>query len=160
MAAPPLESLRLDDMSDREVLLVVRDVSATSPDGWVLAVDVADQIGVRGERRKHSVSSRLAWLRRFGAAERELLWDENSNPIMNRAGTAQRTGQRWRLTDIGLAIANGNLRRAQERAVWDLDDSQALLLTRLLAGQIQGADSTACKLAEREWRRTFMRSAT
>src|SRR4051812_18644976 len=103
MAAPPLESLRLDDMSDREVLLVVRDVSATSPDGWVLAVDVADQIGVRGDRRKHAVASRLAWLRRFGAAERELLWDENSNPIMNRAGTAQRTGQRWRLTDIGLA---------------------------------------------------------
>jgi hypothetical protein len=145
-----LESLTIKDMSDREVLLVVHDLADS--EGWVNALDVADRLGMRHDRRRATAASRLAWLRRYGAVEREFLWDENQNPILNRRGE-HRMGQRWRLTPIGEAIATGTLRRAQERAIEDLDDSQFLMITRALAGRVNGSDDvTVQKLAQREWR--------
>jgi hypothetical protein len=152
-----LESLRLADMSDREVLLIVHDLQDS--EGWVDSLDMADRMGMKHDRRRSTVASRLAWLRRYGAMEREFLWDENSNPIVNRKGE-HRMGQRWRLTAIGEVIALGKLKAAQEKAVSELDDSQFLLLTRALAGRVRGADDhTVQKLSEREWRHQFLKEA-
>lgn len=157
--AAPLESLTIRDMSDREVLLIVHDLSTVDADRWVDALDVAERLGMKHERRRSTAASRLAWLRRYGAVEREFLWDENQNPILNRKGE-HRMGQRWRLTPIGEAVALGKLTRAQEKAIENMNDSQFLLLTRALAGRVTGSDDmTVQKLAEREWKHWLTREA-
>src|SRR3954468_22929316 len=110
-----MESLRLEDMSDRELLLAM--LGAAAPDGFVDRHDVAAHLGMKPDGHgPRSVSVRLAWMARWGTVERELLWDENGNPIMNRAKTQQRVGQRWALTERGRAIASGALKKSQENA--------------------------------------------
>ena len=56
----------IEDMSDREFLHVVLDVA--EEDGWSSSDDVRRKLGM--PKRFHA-SSRLSWLQRFGAVERE-----------------------------------------------------------------------------------------
>ena len=65
----PLEHLRLEDLSDREVLLVMLDVA--DPDGWVDALQVGVQFGIPEEHALRTATSRLTWLMRWGAVQRE-----------------------------------------------------------------------------------------
>jgi hypothetical protein len=151
----PLERLRLADLSDREILLIMIDLAET--DGWVLALDVADRLAMKGDHPHRMVASRLAWLRRYGAVERELLWDEHGNAIINRAGE-HKHGQRWRPTDVGRAIAQGALRKAQETALAGITDEQLVLVARHVAERARGASSeTSAKLVEREWKHRWLR---
>jgi hypothetical protein len=152
-----LDHLRLVDLSDREILLIMKDLSQGVEDGWVLAIDVADRLGMRGDHPHRKVASRLAWLRRYGAVERELLYDELGQPLLTRKGE-HRAGQRWRPTEIGDAIALGALKRAQERALEGLNDEQLLLVARHVAERARGASSaTSSKMIEREWKHRWLR---
>ena len=77
----PLTSLTIEDMSDREFLHVVLDVA--EEDGWSSSDDVRRKLGM--PKRFHA-SSRLSWLQRFGAVEREYARDEAGNIRYRRAG--------------------------------------------------------------------------
>jgi hypothetical protein len=137
-----LEHLRLSDLSDREILLVVADTA--DDEGWSTADDVGERLGMPEESRRRMAAMRLSWMARYGAVQ--------SDP--DRPGGMSR----WRLTAIGQAIAQGRLRRAHERAVDDADDAQLLLLSRIVAERARGSGSSAAaKLIEREWRHRWLR---
>lgn len=141
----PLEHLTIFDFSDREFLLVVRDVA--DPDGWAEAADVAERLDVVDKR---SASSRLSWMRRYGAVEREHERDEHGGLLYHRDGKPRHT-QRWRLTDAGRALALGKLTKGQQGSLDRLDDGALLMAARFLSGRTRG-DTTTARLVQREWR--------
>jgi hypothetical protein len=143
-------TLTLLDLSDRELLLIVRDVG-DGPQGWASSVDVADRLRVDGEAPHRSVAVRLSWLKRYGAVERELERDEHGNIKTTRSGKSVTT-QRWRLTDVGLAMATGKLKATQERTFDGLDDGQMLIATRWLTSRVKRSAPTVAKLMDREYR--------
>jgi hypothetical protein len=107
-----LDRLRIEDFSDREFLLIVADVAAEE-DGWADSEQVAQRMDLSTRRL---ASSRLSWLRRYGAVEREHVRDEAGNIRYHRNGKPMHT-QRWRLTTAGQAVAFGKLRKADETAL-------------------------------------------
>jgi hypothetical protein len=141
-----LDRLRIEDFSDREFLLIVADVAAEE-DGWADSEQVAQRMDLSTRRL---ASSRLSWLRRYGAVEREHVRDEAGNIRYHRNGKPMHT-QRWRLTAAGQMVAFGKLRKADETALGRLRDEQMLLVTRWLAERTAG-DGTVGKLVSREWR--------
>lgn len=153
----PLESLNIVDLSDREVLLMLRDVA--DADGWAYAYDVGERLGIVEEHRRRASANRLSWMTRFGAVEREHLQDADGRyRYVNDDPDRPKYGQRWRLTVIGEAIASGKLRAAQERAVEELGEAELVLITRLVAERARGAtNATAAKLVEREWKHRWAR---
>ena len=152
-----LESLSNAVLSDREVLLVLRDLA--DADGWAYAYDVGERLGVAEEHARRAAANRLSWMVRYGAVEREHLKDADGKArYVNDDPDRPKYGQRWRLTDIGEAIAVGKLRVAQERAVADIGEAELVLMTRLVAERARGAhNATAAKLAEREWKHRWAR---
>lgn len=141
----PLETLRIDDFSDREFLLVVLD--HTQDDGWAESVDVSKALGFESRR---FAAQRLSWLKRYGAVEREHERDETGNIRYHRDGRVRHT-QRWRLTELGEAIAYGRLRKGDETALSRLGEGQLHLVTRWLSDRSRG-DTGLAKLIQREWR--------
>lgn len=141
----PRDSLTIDDFSDREFLLVV--VDAYDEDGWADSQRVADRLDLLNRR---FASSRLSWLQRFGAVEREHRRDDAGNLRWHKNGRPMWT-QRWRLTEAGEMLAFGQLRKGDETALARLKDGQLLLVTRWLT-QRSGTEGTTAKLVQREWR--------
>lgn len=143
--------LTLLDLSDRELLLVLRDV-ADAATGYALAADIADRLDL-GEEGRRSVSVRLSWLRRFGAVEREYERDLNGQLVMTGGRDPKpKTLQGWRLTDIGFAMATGKLKKTAERALEGLDDGAMLMAMRWVTQRVASSDPTAAKLFDREYR--------
>jgi len=142
------EHLRLEDLSDREILLMIADVA--DGDGFADSLAIATRLDIGGAHPRRTVAVRLSWLARWGAVQREHERDEKGNIRYTRDGKVRHT-QRWGLTPIGWQVASGELRKGLENALERVDDGQMLVLTRWLARRNAGA--TARKLAEREWRR-------
>jgi hypothetical protein len=140
------DRLRLEDLSDREFLLILADV--TDADGWADSQQVAERLDLT-ERRV--ASSRLSWLQRWGAVEREHERDEHGSIRYRRNGKPFYT-QRWRLTPIGEDMATGRLRKAQEKALAEARDADMLMLTKLLAEHQRHGNTTVANLMRREWR--------
>lgn len=149
-----LDHLRLADLSDRELLLLVADHA--DGEGWASAKDIALQLQM-SDGGHRSVANRLSWLMRHGVVERELLWDEHGNAVMHtRNGQpAQKRGQRWRLTETGQAMAAGKLRAAQLRALAELTDGQLLVAARELAARTATASDGVQWVGRREWQRRW-----
>lgn len=141
-----LESLRLDEFSDREFLLVMIDLA--DADGWVESDRVQAQLDLA---KRAIASTRLSWLQRYGAVEREHERDAAGNLRYTRGGQIRWT-QRWRLTDIGEQMALGQLRKRESDALEKVGDAQMLLVTRWLATRQRVADPTVSKLISREYR--------
>jgi hypothetical protein len=140
----PLEHLTLLDLSDREVLLIVRDVADSN--GYAYSWAVASQLDLRGETASRQVSSRLSWLTRYGALERGEKRHVRRNP------DAEPTPHRgWRLTELGWMIATGKLSKTQERAFEAMKPGALLMATRFISRQIAQANGTG-KLLDREYR--------
>lgn len=140
-----LDNLRIETYSDREFLLAVAD--HLDADGWTDSLDVARTLGF--ENRRYA-AQRLAWLARYGAVEREHRADEHGNLRWHKDGRPMHT-QRWRLTDLGQAVAFGTLRKGDESALQRLRTDQLPLVTRWLSEQSRG-DTGMAKLVQREWR--------
>jgi hypothetical protein len=140
-----LESLRITDYSDREFLLLVAD--HTQDDGWTESLDVARALGFENRR---FAAQRFAWLHRYGAVEREHERDEAGNIRYHRDGRVRHT-QRWRLTELGVAVAHGRLRKGDQTALDRLREDQLPLVTRWLSEHSRG-DTGMAKLVQREWR--------
>jgi hypothetical protein len=141
----PVDRLRIEDFSDREFLLILVDVA--DADGWSDSEHVRERMDL-AERR--IASSRLSWLRRYGAVEREHARDETGNLRYHRNGKLMFT-QRWRLTKLGEAWAYGRLRKREETALAGMGEEQLPLVTRWLAERTRG-ETGAAKLVQREWR--------
>ena len=140
-----MDHLRLEDMSDREVLLVMLDLGGGDA---VAPADIAEHIGIRGEHPRRAVSSRMAWLKRWGAVDKEFETDEHGNVLRRRSGEP-RTTQRYRPTQLGRDVATGALRAAQSKTLDGLTDAQMLEVTRWLTERTDGNLNT---LVRREWR--------
>jgi len=147
------EHLRLEDLSDREVLLVVADVAGESDGGFADALDIAARLDIGGEYPRRTVAVRLSWLARWGALQREHERDEGGNIRYKRDGAVKYT-QRWGLTPVGWQVASGELRKGLETQLERVDDAQMVVLTRWVARR--NGSFTARKLAEREWKREAM----
>lgn len=141
-----IERLTIEDYSDREFLLVVID--CYEADGWANSEEIKKQMDL-AERR--IASTRLSWLARYGAVEREYARDEHGNLRYRKSGEIFYT-QRWRLTEIGEALALGKLRKADEAALGRLEDKHLLLVTRWLTQMAIDSGFTVQKLVQREWR--------
>ena len=143
----PVERLTIDDMSDREFLLVVHD--QRDADGWTDSEQIQRQLDL-AERR--IASTRLSWLARWGAVEREYKRDDEGNAIYTRHGKLRYT-QRWQMTERGSALAFGSLKARQLASLDNVDDNQLLEMTAWLTGRARASgDGTARKLIAREWR--------
>lgn len=145
----PQPSLTLLDLSDRELLLIVRDVA--DGQGFALATDVAERLDLRGDHPHRSVSVRLSWLKRYGAVDREYERDHLGQIREHRDGRPIHT-QRWKLTDLGLAIATGRLSKTTEKTLEKMDSGALLMTTRWLSKRISSANGQAGKLLDREYR--------
>ena len=143
-----LESLRVVDFSDRELLLILNDVA--DGDGWAYAQDMANRINLDHEHPNRSVASRLSWLVRFGAVEREHLSDEHGNLMWTRSGRPK-YGQRWRLTPIGRTYALATLTKAERSRLAAVDGDKMLLVTKWLAEQYRQSPDAGASLMKREW---------
>ena len=140
-----LERLTILDFSDREFLLVMID--AADGEGYATSADIASRLDLKDTR---SASSRLSWLVRFGAVEREHARDDTGAIRYHRDGRVMHT-QRWRPTELGLAIAQGRLRKGDQSALDRLGDGQMLLVTRWLSERTTD-DSGLARMVQREWR--------
>lgn len=145
------EHLRLEDLSDRELLLVIADIAGDG--GYADGLDIAARLDIGGEYPRRTVACRLSWLVRWGALQREYERDEAGNIRYRRDGKVVYT-QRWGLTPMGWAVASGELRKGLETQLERVDDAQMVVLTRWVARR--SSSFTARKLAEREWRREGM----
>ena len=144
-----LDSLRLEAYSDRELMLVVRDLAIE--DGWVEPEVVAQQLGIETASPRGAVTSRFVWMRRYGAMERELEADDDGTPVFTRAGRVKVTS-RWRLTPRGEALALGVLDEKARKQLDALTEDQMLLLTRWVAEKRRDVNEVAATLMRREWR--------
>jgi hypothetical protein len=147
-----LRSLRNVDLSDRELMLRVLDIA--DADGWTTSKDLAAALNLQREYPHRYVSARLGWLARrgYGAVERELARDPGTGNVLRTAAGKLRTTQRWRLTPTGEALARGNLRAAERRALEGLSEDQLLVAMRVVTQRLRGASTTPLQLAKREWR--------
>lgn len=141
------DSLRLEDLSDREFLLIVNDVIRDVGEGWADSQEIADRLDLATRRL---ASARLSWLARWGAVEREHRRDEHGAIRYHRNGKPMVT-QRWRLTTVGEQLATGRMRKGTQTVLDRADDGQMLAITRWLAQRPGGA--TTQKLMAREWQR-------
>lgn len=141
MTEQQLTHLTLLDVSDRELLLLVRDHA--NPGGYVFAGQISAVLDIGGERPGRVVASRFSWLKRLGALERA----SKTDPY----GTDEETGQLgWRLTDLGLAIAIGKLKKATEQSLDGMDPGALILLTRWLGGRV--SQNGVGRFVDREYR--------
>jgi hypothetical protein len=60
--------------------------------------------------------------------------------------------QRWRLTDLGLAMAVGKLTKTQQKTLDNLGDGQMLMTMRWLTQRVVGSNEQVGKLMDREYR--------
>lgn len=145
-----LEHLRLEDYSDRELLLVISDLS--DGDGYASSHDIADHLGIEARYPLRAVASRLMWLTRYGAIEREHARDDDGN-LRYYVNGKPRFTQRWALTPEGEMIAEGALTKTNETALGKLQDRQLVLVARWLNQRSNDAGRTGATLVDREWRR-------
>jgi hypothetical protein len=142
----PLERLRIEDFSDREFLLVMLDVADN--DGWT----DSDALKERLDLSKRAIaSSRLSWLYRYGAVEREHERDDAGNIRYYKNGRPRYT-QRWRMTDVGYDLAAGRLRKRQAESLDKIEDAQMLEVMAWVTDRARHADDTVWQLIRREYR--------
>jgi hypothetical protein len=141
-----IDRLTIDDMSDREFLLILDDCA--DDDGWADSQLIADVMDLAGRR---IASSRLSWLARYGAVEREHERDATGKLRYRRNGVPFYT-QRWRMTERGEAMALGRLRAQTRQSLDKLGDDSMLELTHWLTTRVRRSNETATKLVAREWR--------
>ena len=124
-------SLTLYEYSDRELLHLMLDES--DGDGWISSRDLAKVVGINAKHPAQHVGTRLGWMRKYGAVERQA-----ANPL-------------WRPTAMGRALALGELKPRERDMIEGLDPDQLLTLTNTLTKRYSRVGDTAAHLMRREW---------
>lgn len=145
------ESLRVVDVSDREVLWWLHD--AADPDGWASSKEIVVSTGkgmwAEPDHAHKIVSGRLSWLMRYGAVQREHL-EKDGRPMFTKAGKPK-YGQRWRLLPTGEQWMRGRLPKPVERALEGADIGTLGVALRVLHEQYGTNNDTVKALLRREW---------
>ena len=132
------KALRLVDYSDRELLQLLAELEDENA-GWVPTGAISMAIGLPSKTGNHSSGSRMSYLKRIGAVEK----DANSSESF------------WRLTPLGRTLAFGELTAAQRNALDSAKADQLLMLSRAVATSANGGPEVAKRLARREWTRSM-----
>lgn len=127
-----LTSLRLDELSDRELLHVILDLRDAA--GVVTSGEIAERLDPDHPHPTNCVGIRLGWLRRYGA----VAYAPDGKPG-------------WVLTDVGERIATGGLRAAQQRMLDELGGEQGLDAAIALGGLYHRLGQTEATLLRRGW---------
>ena len=131
----------LDEFSDRELMLVVHDLTEKiEPESWTTAWEVAQKVNL-GEEGKLHVGIRFAWMRRYGVLEKD-----PGHPA------------RWRLSAAGremVAVAK-HLSQAQ-REITKLSNGELVWVSHTLAGRFHRAPDAFANVTRREWQREIKR---
>ena len=137
------ESMRLYDLSDKELLAIIEDVA--DEEGWASRNDVAAVIfpfvKMEGPRARvqhalRCVGIRFAWLRRYGV-------------LAKRDGKSKDSF--WRLTSEGRNLLMGELSHLEREALLMLGEERLVAATTMLARHFQAANPIAATLVRREW---------
>lgn len=128
----PPRSMKLDDVSDREVLALLRDVA--DADGMVTTLDMATAMDLGTKHPLSNVGVRLAYLRRIGMLERD---PDN---------------KKWYLTSIGQQYVAGRLSATQQRALESLrTEGAAWAATESLSALLKEAGDAQATMMRRQW---------
>jgi hypothetical protein len=150
-----VKKLRLENFSDRELLYLLVDMADN--EGWASAQDIVEMPELRAldyPEPRRAVALRLSWLTRYGILEREHLRDEDGNFIYIAGDESRpKLGQRWRLTELGVAFVNrGSLTQRQLTSLEGMDTARMWDVARVLTGRARGGSFGERKLIERELR--------
>ena len=126
----PDQHLRLVDVSDIALLAVLERVG--DEEGWASSVDVAGELALDALYPARNVGSRLGWLRRYGAVERD--------------------GGRWRMTAIGHRLYAAALDGEQLSVLDRLSRDDLLAVTHWLADRMPRVRREAASLIRREFK--------
>lgn len=152
----PKARLTLVDFSDRDLLGLLID--ALDPDGWASSEAISNLPGLKFLREGHPrpvqcVGSRLGWLWRYGAIEREQMRDEHGTKVYIAGDKSRpKLTQRWRLTPLGEAMVKGSLTKAQQAQLEGMGMDKMLSVTRWLGRSAIHAPDLARTLTIREFR--------
>jgi hypothetical protein len=127
----PRQSFRLAEVSDRELLALLRDVS--DDDGMASTADVAAAADLDVKHPLSNVGVRLGYLRKIG------MLDRHSDT------------QRWYLTTLGERFVRGQLTPAQRRALEALRDGSAWAATESLSRLLGDASLAQATMMRRQW---------
>lgn len=133
MPKQTLKSLTLWDYSDRELLMIVRELEHH---GWASTEDVATTLGIVGDRPRSNVGTRLSWLKRFGVVDKH-----------------PREKKLWRVNDDGEMFLDGKLAPGFERFIDGAAPGQMLLQIRRVARHWRDAEASTMDMVRREWHR-------
>lgn len=133
-----METLNLYDLSDRELLHIVDDLSR--PDGWTETADIADKLGMK---KSHAVGIRLSWMTSdrkdglgFGLIERH-----KEHSFL------------WRLSREGRALKDGELSSREASALDGMDSAGLVTATQFLTRRFSRMGRSASVMMRREWQR-------
>lgn len=126
-----MESLKLTDYSDRELLFLIQDVA--DKDGWVTTEGLAAALDLNHPNPIQCVGTRMGWMARFGIVEK------------GRAHT-------WRLSHVGYAVMRAGLNKGAVNAMGSTKDEALLELTHKLTDRYASTAPEVATLMRREWR--------
>jgi hypothetical protein len=124
-----MSSLTLQEMNDREILARLNDIA--DADGFTTSRLMAQALGLTDKNGPSCVGSRLAWLRRYDAVDKD--------------------GKRWRLTERGHTLIKARLRTSQVRALGSAEENQLVEVVDLLGVAYGGAHPATANLVRRQW---------
>jgi hypothetical protein len=128
----PRQTFKLADVSDRELLALLQDVS--DDDGMASTADLAAVADLNAKHPLSNVGVRLGYLRRIGMLDRD-----------------PKT-MRWFLTTLGSRFVSGRLTAAQRKALEALrDEGSAWAATESLASLLGGASQAQATMMRRQW---------
>jgi hypothetical protein len=149
MARTALRSLRIVDYEDRELFHILNDNA--DEDGWITTDDLSEIIRInhpdgaeasekeRNAYARHCIATRFTWMVRFKWVERN----------------EKRT--KWRLTEIGRNLMNGELTEGVERALNEASHGDRILIMRALTGDYRSQDPASIML-RRQWQHGTFRN--
>ena len=134
-------SLRLIDISDRELLHIVDDLGDN--EGWVSAEHLCKALGLDPDYPNRTVASRFVWLRRFGVVEK-------------RKGRKKASRGEWRLSKAGLDLIDGKLDARAEARLKKLSDGELWGEVAALADHRLRMRQVSARMLRREMQRSIM----
>lgn len=133
--------LTLLDYSDRELLIIVHEVSQEHG-GQAPSMEIANALGMTDKTRAQSVGSRLGRPQMRGVVQRD----------------PKRSPAEWYLTDFGRIMAFGSAKKTQMTAVDNAKPEELLLMIREMGQRQHGVGQAAAHLIRREWTRSTHRN--
>lgn len=135
-------SLTVYDISDRELLMRLDELA--DAEGLCTSQELVDGLGIK-DGSARLISSRLSWLKRFGALETAETYresEETGNKYKVKA---------WRLSPDGETYTFTTFNAAKRRSVEGIDDANLVEAVGLIAARFTAVNATARNMMRRQW---------